>query len=120
MPAAATVATVLLPEERARVEAAGQDCFVTLHGESLDDAIRQVRRQRVDAVFLSVHRCDDAAFPRVAQFVREFPQVPAVALISRPDHEAPAPGVGPRRVRCPRRGGRLGAIRLEPAPRSAA
>ena len=89
MPAAATVATVLLPDERARVEAAGQDCFVTLHGESLDDAIRQVRRQRVDAVFLSVHRCDDAAFPRVAQFVREFPQVPAVALISRPDQEAP-------------------------------
>jgi len=36
-----------------------------------------------------VHRCDEAAFPRVAQFVREFPQVPAVALISRPDHEAP-------------------------------
>lgn len=89
MPAATTVATVLLPDERARVEAAGQDCFVTLHGESLDDAIRQVRRQRVDAVFLSVHRCDDAAFPRVAQFVREFPQVPAVALISRPDRDAP-------------------------------
>ncbi len=86
---AATVATVLLPEERARVEAAGQDCFVALHGDTLDDAIRQVRRQRVDAVFLSVHRCDDAAFPRVAQFVREFPQVPAVALISRPDYEAP-------------------------------
>jgi AraC-like DNA-binding protein len=89
MPAATTVATVLLPEERARVEAAGQDCFVTLHGDSLDDAIRQVRRQQVDAVFLSVHRCDDAAFPRVAQFVREFPQVPAVALISRFDHDAP-------------------------------
>lgn len=86
---AATVATVLLPEERARVEAAGQDCFVTLHGNSLDDAIREVRRRSVDAVFLSVHQCDDAAFPRVAQFVREFPQVPAVALISRPDQEAP-------------------------------
>jgi len=95
MPAvAATVATVLLPDERARVEAAGQDCFVTLHGESLDDAIRQVRRQRVDAVFLSVHRCDDAAFPRVAQFVREFPHVPAVALISRPDYEAPSRVLG--------------------------
>src|SRR5512135_547852 len=86
---AATVATVLMPDERARVEAAGQDCFVALHGDSLDDAIRQVRRRSVDAVFLSVHQCDDAAFPRVAQFVREFPQVPAVALISRPDQEAP-------------------------------
>lgn len=89
MSVAATVATVLLPDERARVEAAGQDCFVTLHADTLDDAIRQVRRRAVDAVFLSVHRCDEAAFPRVAQFVREFPQVPAVALISRPDHEAP-------------------------------
>lgn len=89
MSVAATVATVLLPDERARVEAAGQDCFVTLHADSLDDAIRQVRRRAVDAVFLSVHQCDAAALPRVAQFVREFPQVPAVALISRPDHEAP-------------------------------
>lgn len=89
MSVAATVATVLLPDERDRVEAAGQDCYVTLHAESLDEAIRQVRRRAVDAVFLSVHQCDEAAFPRVAQFVREFPQVPAVALISRPDHEAP-------------------------------
>ncbi len=80
---------MLLPDERARVEAAGQDCFVALHGESLEDAIRHVRHHAVDAVFLSVHQCDDAAFPRVAQFVREFPQVPAVALISRPDLEAP-------------------------------
>jgi AraC-like DNA-binding protein len=86
---AATVATVLMPDERAPVEAAGQDCFVALHGDSLDDAIRQVRRQAVDAVFLSVHQCDDAQIPRVAQFVREFPQVPAVALISRLDREAP-------------------------------
>jgi AraC-like DNA-binding protein len=86
---ASTVATVLSPEERARVEAAGLDCFVALHGESLDDAIRQVRRHPVDAVFLSVHQCDEAVFPRVAQLVREFPQVPAVALISRPDQETP-------------------------------
>jgi len=86
---AATVATVLMPDERARVEAAGQDCFVALHGDSLDDAIRQVRRRSVDAVFLSVHQCDEATMPRVAQFVREFPQVPAVALISRSDQEAP-------------------------------
>jgi len=87
--AAATVATVLLPDERSRVEAAGQDCFVAVHGDSLDDAIRQVRRRPVDAVFLSVHQCDDAQIPRVAQFVREFPHVPAVALISRPDCDAP-------------------------------
>ncbi len=48
----------------------------------------------MDAVFLSVHQCDDAAFPLVAQFVREFPQIPAVALISRPDREAPGRVLG--------------------------
>jgi AraC-like DNA-binding protein len=93
-PAPATVATVLLADERARVEAAGQDCYVALHGESLDEAIRQVRRRPVDAVFLSVHRCDDGAVARVAEFVRDFPQVPAVALISRPDQDAPGRVLG--------------------------
>jgi AraC-like DNA-binding protein len=90
----ATVATVLLPDERDRVAAAGQDCFVTLHAETLDEAIRKVRRQPVDAVFLSVHHCEESALPRVAQFVREFPQVPAVALISRPDGAAPGRVLG--------------------------
>ena len=123
MAAAATVATLLLPEERARVEAAGQDLFVALHGDTLDDAIRQVRRHRVDAVFLSVHRCDDAAFPRVARFVREFPQVPTVALISRHDGEAPrrvlglgASGVGAVvDVSVPAGWGRLRELLREPS-----
>ncbi len=80
---AATVATVLLPGERTRVEAAGQGAFVALHAESLDEAVRAVRRRAVDAVVLSVHRCADPDLPRVARFVREFPNVPAVALVSR-------------------------------------
>ena len=88
MTAAATVATVLLPTERPRVEAAGQGCYRVLHGESVEEAIRQVRRAPVDAVFLSVHRCSEADLPRVAQFVREFPHVPAVALLSRADQQA--------------------------------
>ncbi len=82
---AATVAAVLDPVERSRVEAAGQGCFRVLHGGSLEEAIRHVRRAPVDAVLLSVHRCADADLPRVAQFVREFPHVPAVALLSHSD-----------------------------------
>ena len=85
---AATIATVLEPAERARVEAAGQGCFRVLHGGSLEEAIRHVRRAPVDAVLLSVHRCSEAELPRVAQFVREFPHVPAVALLSRVDESA--------------------------------
>jgi AraC-like DNA-binding protein len=85
MSAGACVATVLLPQERERVEAAGVGCFTTLHGDTVDDAVRQARHRPLDAMVLSVHRCDDADLPRVARFVREFPHVPAVALITRTD-----------------------------------
>lgn len=80
-----TVATVLLPAERSRVEAAGQGCYVARHEPSIDEATRNARRGRVDAVFVSVHCCGDAELPRVAQFVREFPHLPTVALISKPE-----------------------------------
>ncbi len=81
----ACVATVLLPDERERVEAAGSGCFTAVHGETLDDAIHHARHRPLDAVVLSVHRCDDADLPRVARFVSEFPHVPAVALITGTD-----------------------------------
>ena len=82
---AATVATVVLPGERSRLEAVGQGCFITLHRDSIEDAALAVRRDAAEAVFLSVHRCDEADLPRVARFVHEFPNVPAVALISKAD-----------------------------------
>jgi len=85
---AATVAAVLDSTERSRVEAAGHGCFRVLYGGTLDETIRQVRRKPVDAVFLSVHRCTEADFPRIAQLVSEFPHIPAVALLSRTDQES--------------------------------
>ncbi len=86
MPArSATVAAVLLPAERTRVEAAGQGCFELVHGESIEEAAQVARRCPVDAVFLSVHRCGEAELPRIARFVSEFPHVPAVALITCAD-----------------------------------
>jgi AraC-like DNA-binding protein len=85
----AIVATVVLPAERSRLEAAGQGCFVPLHRDSIEDAALAVRSGAARAVFLSVHRCDEADLPRVARFVREFPDIPAVALISRVDVAAP-------------------------------
>jgi len=85
---AATVATVLLPAERSRLEAAGQGCFAAVHGDSIEDATHAVRSGAA-ALFLSVHCCGDAELPRVARFVREFPNVPTIALISRSDTQAP-------------------------------
>jgi AraC-like DNA-binding protein len=42
----------------------------------------------VDAVVLSVHRCDGEELPAVARLVREFPAIPAVAMLSRHDRHA--------------------------------
>lgn len=85
----AMVATVVLPGDRARLEAAGQGCFATIHRDSIEAATRAVRDGAAQALFLSVHRCTDADLPRVARFVREFPHVPAVALLCKADVRAP-------------------------------
>src|SRR5437016_7363872 len=83
-----TVCTVLPPLERSRIDAAGDGCFDTLHADSLREALYVARRSRVEAVIISVHRCHGEALPAVARFVREFPAIPAVALVSRHDRES--------------------------------
>ena len=83
-----TVCTVLPPPERPRLDAAGDGCFNALHADSLREALYVARRRRVDAVIISVHRCQGEALPGIARFVREFPAIPAVALVSRHDREA--------------------------------
>jgi AraC-like DNA-binding protein len=83
-----TVCTVLAPSERPRIDAAGDGCFHTLHADSVREALHVARRRRVDAVVISVHRCQGEALPAVTRFVREFPAIPAVALVSRHDRDA--------------------------------
>ena len=43
-----TVATVLLPVERARVDAAGSGCFAVVHRDTIPEAVRIVRPYAVD------------------------------------------------------------------------
>lgn len=83
-----TVCTVLPREERPRVEAAGDGCFSTLHADTVSDAMAVARRGRVDALVISVHYCRNEALPAVARLVRDFPSIPAVALVSRHDPQA--------------------------------
>src|SRR2546427_9564971 len=83
-----TVCTVLPPPERPRLDAVGDGCFTTLHASFFRDALRAARRKRVDALVLSVHACRSDELPAVARFVREFPAIPAVALVSRHDRSA--------------------------------
>jgi AraC-like DNA-binding protein len=82
---ATTVAAVLMPGERPRVDAAGNGLFAVLHRDSIPDAVRAVRERPVDAVLVSVHRCAPEQMDVLGHLVREFPAIPTVALVSQHD-----------------------------------
>src|SRR5437868_10932777 len=75
------IATLLTPEERLRVDAAGEGCYRTLHRESVEDLIQDLKSRQVQAILVSVS-CASKYPARVASLVREFPRIPAVALLS--------------------------------------
>lgn len=85
----APISTVLTPNERLRVDAAGEGVYRALHRESLDDVIRDLKEQTVSAVLISVTCCSDREAARMAAVVREFPRVPAVALLTQVGIETP-------------------------------
>lgn len=87
-PGSPTLAAVLLPGERSRVEAAGTGHFAIVHRDNVCDAIRVVRERPVDALVVSVHQCRPDHVEEIAQFVRRFPSVPAVAFVSHHDARA--------------------------------
>jgi AraC-like DNA-binding protein len=78
----APVTTMLTPTERLRVDAAGEGLYRTLHRDSLEDVIRDLKERRASAVVVSVSRCGHQEAARVAMVVREFPRVPAVAILT--------------------------------------
>jgi len=84
-PTSTTVAAVLMPGERPRVDAAGNGLFAVLHRDSIPDAVRAVRERPVDAVLVSVHRCGPDQMELLGHLVREFPSIPTVALVSQHD-----------------------------------
>jgi len=80
-----TIAAVLLPAERLKVEAAGHGCFTLLLRDSVPEAVRAVRERPVDGILLSVHRCPPNAVQEVRRLVHDFPGIPTVALVSTHD-----------------------------------
>src|SRR3954471_9633357 len=81
-PTMTRVATVLTPAERIRVDAAGEGLYRSIHRDSVDDVVRDVREARAAAVVLSVAYCERAPSAPVATMVREFPRIPTLALLS--------------------------------------
>ncbi len=78
----APVVTVLEPQERPRVDAAGAGLYRTIHRESLSDALKDLKHRRVSAVLLSVVRCGREHGRRMHAVVNQFPTVPTVALLA--------------------------------------
>jgi AraC-like DNA-binding protein len=77
----APVVTVLDPDERPRVDAAGAGLYRAIHRDTIADALEDLKRRRVSAVLLSVVRCGREFDRRTETVVREFPSVPTVALL---------------------------------------
>lgn len=82
---APTVATILEPEERPRLDAAAAGCFAAVHGESVRDVIRTVRERPVHAILVSPRGVSRGAGEDVGSLIQSFPGVPTVAVVSRHD-----------------------------------
>jgi len=83
------VSTILTPLERSRVDAAAQGLCEPLHRESLDEVLSDLRQQKAGLVLISVTRYGTQSSSRVAAMVREFPRVPAVALLTETQSSTP-------------------------------
>src|SRR5213593_4543575 len=83
------VSTILAPLERSRVDAAAQGLCDALHRESLDEVLSDLRDQKANLVLISVTKYASQNSSRVAAMVREFPRVPAVALLTETQNSTP-------------------------------
>lgn len=82
------ITTLLTEAERLRVDAVGVGCYQSLHRENVEDLILDLKSRRIQAVLVSV-TCAGAHTARMACLVREFPRVPAVALLSELEAKTP-------------------------------
>jgi AraC-like DNA-binding protein len=83
------IATMLTPNERIRVDAAGAGSYRALHRDSVAEVVQDLKSNRVGAVVVSVARCDSQSRAGVAALVREFPRVPTIALLTQIDRSTP-------------------------------
>ncbi|MBV6520028.1 MAG: hypothetical protein MNPFHGCM_00132 [Gemmatimonadaceae bacterium] len=80
---AVPIATVLSPDERIRIDAAGIGLYHSCHRESIEQITKDLRTNRIHAVLLSVNVCAHENPNRIARIVREYPRIPTVAVVSQ-------------------------------------
>ncbi|MCZ8206308.1 helix-turn-helix domain-containing protein [Gemmatimonas sp.] len=79
---ASAVVTFVTPSEQQRVDALTNGRCVAMHRDTLDQVLHDLRTHSVSAVIVSVSRYQQQYAPSMARLVREFPRVPAVALLT--------------------------------------
>lgn len=83
------VSTILTPGERQCVDAAAEGLYAALHRESFDEVLADLRERRAGAVLISIARYGLQSNARMAAMVREFPRVPAMALLTEAQYSTP-------------------------------
>lgn len=83
------VTTILTPGERRRVDAAAEGLYAAIHRESFDEVLEDLRQRRAGAVLISIARYGMHSNARMAAMVREFPRVPAMALLTETQYSTP-------------------------------
>jgi AraC-like DNA-binding protein len=83
------VTTILTPGERLRVDAAAEGLYSALHRESFEEVLADLRERRAGAVLISIARYGIQSSARMAAMVREFPRVPAMALLTENQYSTP-------------------------------
>ena len=68
-----TVATILEPAERSRLDAAAQGTFAAYHAKNVGEALRVLREKPVRTVLVSPRYVTHNDLARVGQLVRGFP-----------------------------------------------
>jgi AraC-like DNA-binding protein len=80
-----TVATVVEPPLRDRLDGWIGDSFAAVHAKDLNEAIRVVRERPVRAILVSPAAVVQEDLNQVDVLVRKFPGIPAVAVVARHD-----------------------------------
>ncbi len=80
---------MLTPGERLRVDAAAEGLYSALHRESLEEVLCDLRERRAGAILISIARYGHQGSARMAAMVREFPRVPAMALLTETHYSTP-------------------------------
>jgi len=77
-----TATTLLAPNERRRFDTFGQGYYRGLHRDSIEQLLRDLRMHSADVVVVSAASIGPRDAVRLATVVREFPRIPAIAVLS--------------------------------------